>query len=105
MKRRVLIRPAADADIEEQAQYLAGRQNVETGLRFIRSAEETFQLLASQPSMGRETRYRSAFLADVRWLPLQGFPKHLAFYRPTKDGIEVIRMLHSARNIERLFSE
>jgi len=36
---------------------------------------------------------------------LRGFPvgSHLIFYRPAVDGIEVIRVLHGARDIPKLF--
>ena len=30
---------------------------------------------------------------------LRGFEKHLIFYRPIKDGIEVIRVLHASRDL------
>jgi len=36
---------------------------------------------------------------------VKDFPKHLIFYRPIKDGVEVIRVLHSSRDIAGLFSE
>lgn len=103
MKRRILVRPAADCDLDEQAKYLAARRDMETGLRFYRAAEETFELLALQSEMGRATEYRSAFLAGVRMFPLKRFPKHLVFYRPLENGIEVIRVLHGARDLEKLF--
>ena len=30
---------------------------------------------------------------------VQGFEKHLVFYRPTEAGIEIVRVLHAARDI------
>ncbi|MGH9446451.1 MAG: type II toxin-antitoxin system RelE/ParE family toxin [Terriglobia bacterium] len=105
MKRRILVRPAADRDLDDQAEYLTAHQNLEMGLRFYSAAEETFQLLATQPEMGRTTEYRSAFLTGMRMLPVKQFPKHLVFYRLLEDGIEVIRVLHGARDIEALFEQ
>lgn len=105
MKRRVAVRPAAGRDLDEQAEYLAAHRDLEMGLRFYHAAEKTFQLLASQPKMGSLTEYRSPFLAGVRMFPLKGFPKHLIFYRPLDDGIEIIRVLHGAREIESLFEQ
>lgn len=103
MKRRILIRPAADRDLAEQAEYLAAHRDVEMGLSLYRAAEETFELLALQSEMGRVTEYRSAFLVGVRMFPLKKFPKHLVFYRPLENGIEIIRVLHGARDIESPF--
>lgn len=103
MKHRILLRPAAERDLDDQAEYLAAHQSLQAGLRFYRAAQETFRLLASQPKMGRLTEYRIPFLTGVRMFPLKAFPQHLVFYRPLEDGIEVVRVLHGARDIERLF--
>jgi len=35
--------------------------------------------------------------------PIKRFPNHLAFYRCVENGIEIIRVLHGARDIEALF--
>ncbi|HEV2500318.1 MAG TPA: type II toxin-antitoxin system RelE/ParE family toxin [Terriglobia bacterium] len=103
MKRRILIRPAAENDLDEQAEYLAVHRDLDTGLRFYRAAEETLELLASQPEMGKVTKYLSPYFIDARMFPLHEFPKHLIFYRPVENGIEVIRVLHGARDLEKLF--
>ena len=34
---------------------------------------------------------------------VKGFEKYLVFYRPLKDGIVVLRVIHGARDIEDLF--
>ena len=105
MKRRIVVRPAAESDLDEQAEYLAGHGNLETGIRFYNAAEETFVLLASQPEMGRAAEFRSSLLAGIRMLPLKGFPKHLVFYKPFENTIEIIRVVHGARDIESFFEE
>jgi toxin ParE1/3/4 len=103
VKIRILLRPAADRDLADQAEYLTQRQDLRTGLRFYRAAEETFQLLARQPEMGRRTDYQNSFLAGMRMFPVKRFPNHLVFYRRVDRGIEVIRLLHSARDIASRF--
>jgi toxin ParE1/3/4 len=105
VKRCILVRPAADRDIDEQAEYLAAQRSLETGLRFYRAAEATFRLLAGQPRMGKLAGYPSPLLTGVRMFPLKGFPRHLVFYRPFEEGIEVIRVLHGARDIESAFED
>ena len=35
---------------------------------------------------------------------LRGFPKSFVFYRATRHGIEVVRVLHGARDIDALFA-
>ena len=39
----------------------------------------------------------------MRMRPVRGFEKYLNFYMPRADGIEIVRILHSARDIESLF--
>jgi toxin ParE1/3/4 len=45
---------------------------------------------------------RSPRLADLRFFPVTRFPNHLVFYRPLEDGLELVRVLHGAREIARL---
>jgi toxin ParE1/3/4 len=103
VKNRILLRPAAERDLSDQAEYLTQHQNLPTGLRFLRAAEETIRLLARQPEMGTRTECRSSFLEGMRMFPLKRFPNHLVFYRYMKSDIEIIRVLHGARDIESLF--
>jgi toxin ParE1/3/4 len=89
--------------MDEQAEYLAVHGSVEVGLRFYRAAEEAFQLLSSRPKLGRVIKFGGRSLTGMRMFPLKGFPEQLVFYRPVEDGIEIIRVLHGARDLESLF--
>ncbi len=100
MKPAILVRPAAERDLDEQAEYLASHGNLELALRFYRAAEATFELLAHRPRMGKVNQFRSRFLTNVRTFPLKGFPKHLVFYLLIGQGVEIIRVLHGARDLE-----
>jgi len=100
LKQRILVRPAAERDVDEQAEYLALHSSLAMALRFYRVVEETFQLLCKRPTMGRVLESRSRFLDGIRWFPLISFPKYLVFYRPVEDGIEIVRVLHGARDIK-----
>ena len=44
-------------------------------------------------------------LADLRFFPVFGFEKYLVFYRLQGNDIEITRILHSARNIERILED
>ena len=103
MNSRVRIRPQALRDLTEQGAYLAENAGLETALRFYEAAEETFRLLAAHPEMGRAREFRNPRLAGVRMCLIKGFGKHLIFSRRTKDGVEIVRVMHGARDIEKLF--
>jgi toxin ParE1/3/4 len=102
-RRRILLRPAAERDLERQAQYIASNSGADAARRFYRAAEQTGRLIAGQPDIGRRIPYRNPLLAETRMFRVKGFTKHLIFYRPIKNGVEIIRVIHGARDIESLF--
>lgn len=57
------------------------------------------------PLIGSAREFQNSALEGIRMWRVKSFAKHLIFYRPIKDGVEVIRVLHSARDIAGLFSE
>jgi len=40
----------------------------------------------------------------MRYFPIRRFTSYVVFYEPLPDGIRVIRVLHSSRNIAAIFS-
>jgi plasmid stabilization system protein ParE len=52
VRRRYLIRPKADQDLDDQAYYYGVERSPALGHRFLVAAHETFALLATQPEMG-----------------------------------------------------
>jgi toxin ParE1/3/4 len=54
-------------------------------------------LLASQPLLGQ---LRPEFAPNLRSFSAGSY---VIFYRPVRAGIEVMRVIHSARNIDTLF--
>jgi len=55
--------------------------------------------LAGLPQMGAHCHFGNPQLRGVRRLPVTGFEKWLVFYQVSDVGIEVIRVLHGARDI------
>ena len=100
--RVVHVRPRARRDIDDIADYLA-RQRTDAGRRFYDAAQRTFRRLASMPLVGVPRTFENSPITDLRSWRIRGFPNFLVFYRPTDDGIEVIRVLHGARDIEAIF--
>lgn len=101
---RIIKRPAAKLDLIKQADFIA-QDNLEAALRFLDAAEETLAQLARLPRIGKSRKVRSQVFENVRQFPIKGFEKHLVFYRPIKDGIEVLRILHAARDLHRILDE
>ena len=64
---------------------------------------DTAHTLASQPRLGHA---RSDLLSDLA-PDLRSFPvkAYILFYRPTAKGMEIVRVLHSARDVKTAFKE
>ena len=86
-------------DIEEHAGFIFG-DNMEAGLRFPEACDATFERLLEMPLIGSARRFKHSELSGLRLWPVEGFPKHLVFYFVREDGIEIIRVLHGAQDIE-----
>jgi toxin ParE1/3/4 len=41
----------------------------------------------------------------VRVWPIKGFDKYRIYYRPLGDRIEILRILHAARDIDAIFED
>jgi len=65
--------------------------------RWFDLIEQKCQLLATMPGMGRD---RKDLHPNLRSFPAGDY---LIFYRPEKQGIVIIRVLHGARDIPALF--
>ena len=92
------LSPDAAQDIEETFEFIA-RDNPAAAARFIDSLYETLLRLSEMPGMGRS---REEFFPSLRSFVKN---KHVIFYRPTADGIEVVRVLHHSRDIETIMRE
>ena len=104
MPSHVQKRPQAAADLIDIASYIA-EDNPDAAERFLDAAEAAFDLLASMPSMGRAVTFQSPATQGIRVWRIQGFERYLIFYRAVEGGIEIVRVLHGARDIEGLFAD
>lgn len=95
---RVTRRPLAAADILDIWDYIA-EDSIEQADRWVDRLDEKLGLLATQPLMGRA---RGELAADVRSFP---FGRYVIFYEPIPGGIDVVRVLHSARDVDAVFGD
>lgn len=96
---RILRRPKAIDDVEEIAKYIAD-DSVDAALRFLTNAEATVQRLAESPGLGSPYSSEHPQLKNLRACRVLGFPKHVVFYFELAGAIEVIRILHGARDLD-----
>lgn len=57
------------------------------------------------PNLGFKDEYQSERLRGIRRWRVDGFKNYLLFYRVLSKQIEVVRVLHGARDIEATFED
>ncbi len=96
--------PKARDDAILGAKYIA-RDDLEVANAFLDALEKTCERLAGMPAIGSLCDLVIHHFKAVRLLPIKGFEKYLIFYRPTPHGVEILRVLHSRRDIPVVFEE
>lgn len=103
MRHRATRTPRARRDILDQAEYLALEGGIDVAERYLDALEQAEQSLLDTPGLGAERTFGR--IEGLRMWRVPGFEKHLIFYRETADGIEIIRVLHGARDLAGLFDD
>ena len=67
--------------------------------------EQTLVLLREHPEAGSRYLPKHPALSNLRMMPVQGFHDYLVFTRYDGVTLEVVRVLHSARNIHAVLEE
>lgn len=94
--KKYRLSPLADFDLDEIWEFIA-RNDREMAANFISELMREFTLLARQPQLGRG---REDLSANLRLFP---YRRYLIFYIPIDGGIEIVRVLHGARDVETEF--
>ena len=100
----IRVRPRADADIDECAAYIA-RDNPDAALRFLDAIEQALATLAEQPAMGSPRYAHLPMMEGLRMWVVSGFENYLMFYIDRPHFIDVVRVLHAARDIPALLQQ
>ena len=98
----IRIRPLAEADTDSAADYYAREAGLDNALRFLDALDRAYERLRRHPCIGAEVRPSRARLTGLRFWPVPGFERYLVFYLPSSDLVEVIRVLHTARDLSEL---
>jgi toxin ParE1/3/4 len=89
---RILYSPLAESDLTDLWRYIAADA-------LLRSVGRTCSLLADRPGIGRD---RSDILGGLLSFPVGTY---LIFYRIAEGGLEIVRVLHGARDVPSIFEE
>ena len=103
--RTINFAEVAVADILEQAEWYESQADYKLAERWENAIASTLLRILAMPRSGRLCHFQSEELADVRRTTINGFPKHLMFYRFHNDVLFILRIVHGARDLERLFEK
>ena len=101
MKRQVALRQAAREDLLESYVFIS-QDSPTAAERSLRSAEGSFNQLEDMPEIGHPWESEDQRLQDVRVWHIKGFENWLIFYRVAEEHIDILRVLHGARDTSAL---
>jgi toxin ParE1/3/4 len=104
MTAKILRAEAVFQDLNELAKFIQ-RDSPDAAIRFLDATEKSFQFLAAMPELGERQDFERKELAELRVWQVRGFENYLIFYRTVEQGIEVVRVLHAARDIAAVFDD
>ena len=95
---RVTRRPEAADDVLEIWDFIADDSVAEAD-RWVDRLDERLLLWATQPMIGRS---RDELEPGLRSM---AFGRYVVFFMPLPDGIDIVRVLHSSRDIDQEFGQ
>jgi plasmid stabilization system protein ParE len=102
--RRIRVTPRAQADVDEQADFLLAESGVEPALAFLAALAHVFERLETFPQLGAVWPARHARLVGLRRVLVPEF-RLSVFYRLDERWIDVVRVLHHARHLPPLVED
>ena len=98
----VIRSPQAEDDLDSIGHDVAERmQSLESAFRVLDAIEETIELAAQYPQSGQG---RPDLGRNVRQFTVRNYD-YVVFFREAEEGIELVRVLHAARDIPNVFHQ
>jgi toxin ParE1/3/4 len=94
----IVLQPRAKADLSCIWQFIAEDSDDQADA-FIDLIDQKFELLAQQSGLGRR---REELAEGLRSFPVG---RYVIFYLAIDGGVQIVRVLHGARDIEVAFTE
>lgn len=98
------LAPAARDDLDEIHAYIAA-DNPQAADEVREAAFATFAILARTPGLGRVRHFKHSLLTGLRSFGVRPFSNYLVFYREREKRVEIVRVLHGARNLDAIFGD
>ena len=96
------VLPLAWSEINKQVDYLEERAGLEVAERFLDRLMSSFEVLGRTPNMGVSCGFRRPATRRLRRWPVKDFEDWLIFYLLRRGAVEIVHVLHGARDIQNL---
>jgi len=93
--QKIRIAEKAGNDLEDIWEYVA-QNDPEAARKLIKLITRKFKVLRDNPQIGREEK---RMLDTFRSFPVSNY---IIFYKPIDNGVEIGRILHAARDIDKI---
>ncbi|HMV49733.1 MAG TPA: type II toxin-antitoxin system RelE/ParE family toxin [Blastocatellia bacterium] len=100
----IVRREKALEDLADLAFYIAN-DDADAADRFLDAFEASIAQLSQMPYLGVAHPAGNPALFGLRRWPIKEFAKHLIFYLVFEDTIDIVRVLHAARDLERILDK
>jgi toxin ParE1/3/4 len=97
--REAVQRPRAADDIADQAAWYVADAGPGVAERFLAAVRRATETLLDMPGMGAAREDAPPAPRGLRMVPVRGFERHPLSYLPTDGGVEIVRVLHGARDV------
>ena len=103
--RLVTIRQAAATDTSSIFLYLATEATLEIAEEFLQALAAAYKHLQRFPEIGMELSGYSPDIQMLRRWPVPGFANYLVYHRMDNGGVDIVRILHGARDVHALLKD
>ena len=103
MNHEIRKKPQAERDIEECFVFI-GEGDLNKAVYFLVAVEDTIEEIAENPFSGSPRKYKNPQLKNLRMRLVKDFSSYQIYYSVKAETIEIIRVLHGARNVDDIFS-
>jgi toxin ParE1/3/4 len=89
--------PTSRRDYGDIWDYVATQGSVDAADRLLRTFDEKLRLISDFPGIGQA---RPELRPRLRSFPVGNY---LLFYRPMRGGVQLVRVIHGARDLRQIF--
>ncbi len=100
--KKIVIRARAKRDLRNHALHIS-KDRPSSADAFIHAVYSTFEQLVHMPEMGMVFETIDGKLTNMRRIRVRGFDYYLVFYVSANETLRIVRIIHAARDIEKLF--